>query len=327
MFTKANGLTLPAALLLSFLGTLNAANVAIAQPATPSLFINILTAGTGGVFYPLGGALSNILAAKVPGTKPSVQATKGSVDNLNLLQQRKGEIAFTQGDVLVFAWEGDAAAGFKSKVGEVRGIAAIYPSYIQIVAMKESGIRTFTDLKGRRLSVGAKRSGNELTTRLFFKAAGMTYKDLGKIAYLPFEESVDLMKNRQLDATVVTAGLGTPALREIANTFAVTFVEIPSGIVSKAGAPYTKTFVPKDTYRGQDADVQTAGLPNYLVARADLPTDFVYNMTKAIFDSTAELVAAHPAAAEIKLERALDGMPIPLHPGAAKYYKEKSLIR
>jgi TRAP transporter TAXI family solute receptor len=318
---------LPGAMLVCIVIMFNAASVAIAQPARPSLFVNILTAGTGGVFYPLGGALSNVLAAKIPGTRPSVQVTKGSVENLNLLQQGKGEIAFTQGDVLVFAWMGDAEAGFKSKVDTVRGIAAIYPSYLQIVAMKESGIKTFTDLKSKRLSVGAQRSGNELTTRLFFKAAGMTYKDLAKVAYLPFDESVDLMKNRQLDATVVTAGLGTPALREIANSFAVSFVEIPSAIVGMAGAPYIATAVPKGTYRGQDDDVQTAGLPNYIVTRANLPDDFVYNMTKAIFDSTAELVVAHPAASAIKLERALDGMPIPLHPGAAKYYKEKGLIK
>jgi TRAP transporter TAXI family solute receptor len=304
-----------------------AALSASAQTPPPTQFLNILTAGTGGVFYPLGGALSNILAAKVPGTKPSVQVTKGSVENLNLMQQRKGEIAFTQGDVLVFAWQGDTEAGFKGKVDNVRGIAALYPSYIQIVAMKESGIKTFTELRGKRLSVGAQRSGNELTTRVFFKAAGMTYKDLGKVAYLPFDESVDLMKNRQLDATVVTAGLGTPALREIANAFAISFVEIPSTIVAKAKAPYTQTLIPKETYRGQGRDVPTAGLPNYLVARSDLDADLVYNITRAIFESTAELVAAHPAAAAITMDHALDGMPIPLHPGAARFYKEKGFIK
>jgi TRAP transporter TAXI family solute receptor len=155
----------------------------------------------------------------------------------------------------------------------------------------------------------------------------MTYKDLGKVAYLPFDESVDLMKNRQLDATVVTAGLGTPALREIANAFAISFVEIPSTIVAKAKAPYTQTLIPKETYRGQGGDVPTAGLPNYLVARSDLDADLVYNITRALFESTADLVAAHPAAAAITTEHALDGMPIPLHPGAARFYREKGFIK
>lgn len=313
--------------LLSLLITVAAATVAIAQPTPTGQFINVLTAGTGGIYYPLGGALSNIFAAKIPGTKPSVQATKGSVENLNILQQGRGEIAFTLGDTLAFAWAGDADAGFKGKLDKLRGIAAIYPNYIQIVATKESGIKTITDLKGKRLSAGAPKSGTELNARKLLAAAGMTYKDLGKVEYLSFEESVDLMKNRQLDATLQSVGLGAPTLRNIANAFSIVVVEVPAEVVAKAGAPYTKGIIPKDTYRGQDADVQTATVPNYLVTRADLSAELVYNMTKVVFDSTAELIAAHPAAAGIKLERALDGMPIPLHPGAQKFFKEKGLVK
>ncbi len=304
-----------------------AATVAVAQPAAPGQFINILTAGTGGIYYPLGGALSNIFAAKIPGTRPSVQATKGSVENLNILQQGRGEIAFTLGDTLALAWAGSEDAGFKSKLDKLRGIAAIYPNYIQIVASKESGIKTLTDLKGKRVSVGAAKSGTELNARKLLAAAGITYKDLAKVEYLPFEESVDLMRNRQLDATLQSAGLGVPALRNFANAFSVTVVEVPAAAVAKAGAPYTKGVIPKDTYKGQDADVQTATIPNYLVTRADLPVDLIYNMTKAVFESTAELAAAHSAAAGINLQRALDGMPVTLHPGAAKYFKEKGLVK
>ena len=326
MITRKFFLMLMGATLLSILGMLAVAP-AVAQPAAPNQFINVLTGGTGGVYYPLGGALSNVFAAKIPRTKPSVQATKGSVENLNLLQQGKGEIAFTLGDSLAFAWAGDADAGFKSKLDKLRGIAAIYPNYIQIVATKESGIKTLADLKGKRLSVGAPKSGTELNARKLLGAAGITYKELGKVEYLPFEESVDLMRNRQLDATLQSGGLGIPALRNIANAFSVVIVEVPSGIVNKVGVPYTKGVIPKDTYKGQDADVQAATVLNYFVTRADVPADLVYNMTKAIFESAAELVAAHPAAGGIKLERALDGMPVPLHPGAQKYYKEKGLIK
>lgn len=326
MITRKFFLMLMGATLLSVLGMLAVAP-AVAQPAAPNQFINVLTGGTGGVYYPLGGALSNVFAAKIPRTKPSVQATKGSVENLNLLQQGKGEIAFTLGDSLAFAWAGDADAGFKSKLDKLRGIAAIYPNYIQIVATKESGIKTLADLKGKRLSVGAPKSGTELNARKLLGAAGITYKELGKVEYLPFEESVDLMRNRQLDATLQSGGLGIPALRNIANAFSVVIVEVPSGIVNKVGVPYTKGVIPKDTYKGQDADVQAVTVLNYFVTRADVPADLVYNMTKAIFESAAELVAAHPAAGGIKLERALDGMPVPLHPGAQKYYKEKGLIK
>jgi TRAP transporter TAXI family solute receptor len=311
--------------ILICLGLTIAAVAAIAQSAPQ--FINILTAGTGGVFYPLGGRLSSILAARIPGSKPSVQSTKGSVENLNLMQQRRGEIAFVQGDALASAWVGDAEAGFKIKVDKVRGVAAIYPSYIHIMALKESGIKTIADLRGKRLSVGASRSGTELDTRKLLAAAGIAYKDLGEAVYLPFEESVDLMKNRQLDATLQVGGLGIPALREIASAFSVVLVEVPPEVVAKAGVPYATGIIPKGTYQGQETDVRTATLLNYIVARADLPTDLVYEITSAIFDSTRELAAAHPAANDIKLEHALDGMPIPLHPGAEKYFKEKGLIK
>jgi TRAP transporter TAXI family solute receptor len=256
-----------------------------------------------------------------------VQATKGSVENLHILQQGRGELAFTLGDTLALGWAGQADAGFKSKLDKLRGIAAIYPNYIQIVAVQESGIRTFADLKGKRLSVGAPRSGTELNARKLLAAAGISYKDLRKIEYLPFEESVDLMKNRQLDATLQSAGLGVPALRNLANAFSVVVVEIPAAVVAKAGPPYTTGIIPKDTYRGQDTDVRTATVPNYLVTRSGLEADLVYDMTKAIFASVDELVATHPAAAGIKLERALDGMPIPLHQGAQKFFREKGLMK
>ena len=327
MVTRKGILMLSSSKLLSALVMSAAATVAVAQPAAPGQFINILTAGTGGIYYPLGGALSNIFAAKIPGTRPSVQATKGSVENLNILQQGRGEIAFTLGDTLALAWAGSEEAGFKSKLDKLRGIAAIYPNYIQIVASKESGIKTLTDLKGKRVSVGAAKSGTELNARKLLAAAGITYKDLAKVEYLPFEESVDLMRNRQLDATLQSAGLGVPALRNFANAFAVIVVEVPAAAVAKAGAPYTKSVVPKDTYKGQDTDVQTATIPNYLVTRADLSADLVYNMTKAVFESAAELTVAHSAAAGINLQRALDGMPVPLHPGAQKYFKEKGMIK
>jgi len=313
--------------LLAGLIVVNTAVSVIGQPATSSQFINILTSGIGSVYYPLGGALSDIFAAKIPGTRPSVQATKGSVENLNLLQQgRRCEIAFAQGNSLAFAWAGDAEAGFKSKLDKLRGIAAIYPSYIQIVATRESGIKTLADLKGQRVSLNAQGSGTELSTRQVFRAADITYNEFAKIVYLPYEVSVDLMRNRELDATFVLSGLGTPAIRGLANSFSINVVEIPGWVVDKAGAPFVKGIIPKDTYRGQGADVQTATILNYLVTRADLSADIVYNMTKAVFDSTAELTAAHSAAADIKLERALDGMPVPLHSGAERFFEEKGLM-
>ena len=290
-------------------------------------FINVLTGGTSGVYYPLGVALSKIYTDKMPGSRPSVQATKGSVENLILLQQGKGEIAFTLGDALAFGWAGDTEAGFKGKLDKLRGIAAIYPNYIQVVASKESGIRTLADLKGKRLSVGAPKSGTELNARAVLTAAGLKYADLSKIEYLPFAESVELMKNRQLDATLQSAGLGVAAIRDLASSVDITVVEIPAALVDKIGAPYVKATIPAKTYTGQDADVAAAAVGNYLVTRSDLSEALVYAMTKAMFESLPDLVASHQAAKAISLEHALDGMPVPLHPGAEKYFREKGLIK
>src|ERR1700709_1179966 len=178
-------------------------------------FINVLTGGTSGVYYPLGVAIGKIYSDKIPNVKTQVQATKASVENLILLEQGRGEIAFALGDSLKAAWEGDTEAGFKIKLEKLRTIGAIYPNYIQIVATAESGIKTLADLKGKSLSVGAPKSGTELNSRAILTAAGLSYRDIGKVEYLPFAESVDLMKNRQLDATLQSAGIGGASIKEL----------------------------------------------------------------------------------------------------------------
>jgi TRAP transporter TAXI family solute receptor len=288
-------------------------------------FINILTGGTGGVYYPLGVAMSKIYAEKIKDSKPSVQSTKASVENLNLIQSGRGEIAFTLGDTLADAWKGNAEVGFKKKLDKLRTVAAIYPNYIQIAALKSANIKTLTDLKGKRLAVGAPKSGTELNARAVLGGAGMTYKDLGKVEYLPFNESVELMKNRQLDATLISAGLGVSAIRDLCASVDCVIVAIPKSVVEKVGTPYQTGVIPAGTYNGQDADVEVATVQNYLVTRSDLKDDVVYEMTKTFFDNLPALQAAHAAAKSIKLDQAAKSPPVPLHPGAAKYYKEKGI--
>src|SRR5690606_14221372 len=165
-----------------------------ALPAHAAKFINVLTGGTSGVYYPLGVALSQIYGKALPDAKVSVQATKASAENLNLLQSGRGEIAFTLGDALSDAWRGNKEAGFAQPLNKLRAIAGIYPNYIQIVAAADSGIKTLADLKGKRVSVGAPKSGTELNARAVFKAAGLSYDDFSRVEYLPFGESVELIK-------------------------------------------------------------------------------------------------------------------------------------
>jgi TRAP transporter TAXI family solute receptor len=307
-----------------------AAAAAVVLPAPSAMaqgFINVLTGGTSGVYYPLGVAIGKIFSDKIPNVKTQVQATKASVENLVLLQRGSGELAFTLGDSLKAAWDGDEEAGFKTKLDKLRTIGAIYPNYIQIVATAESGIKTLADLKGKSLSVGAPKSGTELNSRAILSAAGMTYKDLGKVEYLPFAESVDLMKNRQLNATLQSAGLGVASLKDLSASSEISVVAVPKEIVDKIGPPFVAATIPANTYTGQDKDVPTAAVVNYLVTSSAVSDDLAYQMTKLIFESLPELANSHVAGKEIKLQTAASGSPVPLHPGAIRYYKEKGLIK
>lgn len=298
-----------------------------APAARAQAFINVLTGSTSGVYYPLGVAIGKIYSDKIPDVKTQVQATKASVENLVLLQQGRGEIAFALGDSLKAAWEGDEEAGFKSKLDKLRTIGAIYPNYIQIVATADSGIKTLADLKGKSLSVGAPKSGTELNTRAILAAAGLSYKDMGKVEYLPFAESVDLMKNRQLNATLQSAALGVASLKDLSISTEITVVSVPKAVVDKIGPPFKSVIIPANTYTGQDKDVPSAAVVNYLVTSSAVSDDLAYQMTKLIYESLPELANAHAAGREIKLENAATGSPVPLHPGAIRYYREKGLIK
>ncbi|MEX5351360.1 TAXI family TRAP transporter solute-binding subunit [Pseudomonas juntendi] len=290
-------------------------------------FINILTGGTSGVYYPIGVGISQIYGHGIEGSKVSVQATKASVENLNLLQAGRGELAFALGDSVADAWKGDAEAGFKTPLKKLRAIAGTYPNYIQVVASKESGIRSLDDLKGKRISVGAPKSGTELNARAIFKAAGLTYQDMGKVEYLPYAESVELIKNRQLDATLQSSGLWQAAIRDLAATLPVVFVPIPAQVVAKIGNDaYQQATIPAGTYDGQEAEVPTAAIINVLVTRQDVSDELAYQMTRLLFDNLPRLVNAHAAAKDIRAENAAKHLPIPLHPGAERYYKENQLL-
>lgn len=291
-------------------------------------FINVLTGGTSGVYYPLGVAYSQIIGKAMPEAKATVQVTKASAENLNLLQAGKGEVAFTLGDAFSDAWKGDAEAGFKGPLNRLRTLAAIYPNYIQIVAAADANIKSLADLKGKKVAVGAPKSGTELNARAIFKAAGLSYQDFAKVEYLPFGESVELIKNRQLDATLISAGLGVAAVRDLAAAVKITIVPIPAEVVVKIGDPaYQVGTVPANTYNNQTSEVPTVAIQNFLATHEGVPAETVYKMTKALFENLDQMVAAHGAAKAIKLENAAKAPPAPLHPGAEKYYREKGLIK
>lgn len=299
-----------------------------AQTASAATFVNVLTGGTSGVYYPLGVTLSQIYGEKIPGAKVQVQSTKASAENLNLLQGGRGEIGFSLADAVSDAWKGNAEAGFAKPLDHLRAVASVYPNYIQIVALADANIKSLADLKGKRISVGAPRSGTEINARAILKAAGLSYSDFSKVEYLPFGESVELMKNRQIDVTLQSAGLGVAALRDLSSAVKVNFVPIPAEVVAKVGdAAYRPALIPSHTYDGQDADVTTVAINNLLITNDKVPTDVVYEMTRGIFENLERLGTSHAAARQIKLENAIQGLPLPLHPGAEKYYREQGLIK
>ena len=308
------------------LGTAAVAALGV-RPAFAQQFVTILTGGTSGVYYPLGVALSQIYGKAIPDAKFTVQSTKASAENVNLLQAGRGELAFTQTDTLAQAYRGDAEVGFDSPRDKLRNVAVIYPNYIQIVASAASGIKSLADLKGKRVSVGAPKSGTELNARAVVKAAGLSYDDFAKTEYLPFAESVDLMKNNQLDATLQSAGLGVASLKDLSSSMAITVVPVPPDVVAKIGDPvYVSKVIPANTYTGQTQDVQTVATGNALATHADVPADLVYQMTKLLFENLETLAAAHAAAKQIQLGKEATASAVPLHPGAARFYKEKGLV-
>ncbi len=301
---------------------------AFISPLAAQSSIVILTGSTSGVYYPLGNAISTIFLKTIPGARPNVQVTKGSVENLKFLEDGDAELSFCLGDVLSAALKGNAEAGFRSPLTKLRGVAAIYRNYVQLVASAASGIKTLADLKGKRVSVGPKPSGTELNARAIFAAAGLSYGDFSRTDYSPFGQSVKLIEKGDLDATLQSAGLGVDSIRQLAASVPIRLLEIPKDVVVNINdATIVPSVIPARTYESQTKDVETAAILNFLVTREGVSADTVYAMTRAIFSNLTQLVQAHPAASEISLKEATVGMPLPLHPGAERYFRDMGILR
>jgi TRAP transporter TAXI family solute receptor len=279
--------------------------MALTSPVAAQPSITILTGSTSGVYYPLGNAISAIFLKTIPGARSSVQVTQGSIENLKLLEDGDGELAFSLGDSLSAAWKGNAEAGFRRPLTKLRGIAAIYRNYVQLVVSEASGIKALADLKGKRVSVGPRQSGTELNARAIFAAAGLSYRDFSRTDYLSFGQSAKLIEKGDLDATLQSAGLGVDSIRQLGTSVAINFVEIPKDVINDAAV--VPSIIPARTYEGQTKDVETAAIVNFLVTREGVSADTVYAMTRAIFSNLTQLVQTHPAASGISLKDAMVG--------------------
>ncbi|MBQ9406185.1 MAG: TAXI family TRAP transporter solute-binding subunit [Desulfovibrio sp.] len=315
---KFFSLVLTTALILS-------ASLAIAAEAKRLTFA---TGGTSGVYFPLGGAIAQVISAKSNGMLSlTAQATGASGENMRLVQAGDVDIAMVQNDVADAAFNGNAP--FREALTNVRAIARLYPEYLHVVASKDSGVKTMEDFKGKKVSVGARGSGNEVNCRQIFGAFGLNYKNVQPI-FLPYGETADQFKDRQLDGFVFTIGTPNPAIQDITTAQDVVFVPLEGSKIHEVikQFPYlVADAIPAGTYKGQVKPVPTLSVQAILVVKKDMPDDVAYTLTKTLFENLPDVAKAHNKAAEISLDHAADGVTIPFHPGAEKYFLEKGVLK
>ena len=290
--------------------------------------LTLATGGTAGTYYPLGGALAQIIGEKSGVVSITAQATGATGENLNLLGTSEVEMALVQNDLSHYAYNGlEIYEG--NKVDNFKAIARLYPEIIHVVAQGGSGIKTMGDFKGKKVSVGASGSGNEANCRQIYEFYDLTYENTTPL-FISYAETTNHFKDRQVDAFVYTTGVPSPSILEIVTMQEAVFVPIDGPTRDKIIEKYpffAPEVIPANSYQGQTEDVGTVAVQCILVVRDDIPEDIVYAMTKALFENLDTLGAAHAKGKEITLERALAGLTVPLHPGAEKYFKEVGVVK
>ena len=304
-----------------------------AEKKVEKKFINIATGGTAGTYYPLGGAMAEILNKTIPGMNASAQSTGATVANINMLKDGSVDMAIVQNDITYYAANGTEM--FKDKkVTNLKAIAALYPETVQMVTLEKSGIKSVAELKGKRVAVGAAGSGTEANARQILEAAGITYNDI-TVQYLSFGEAANALKDGNVDVGFVTAGFPTSAIQDIASQHKVRILSLSKDMIEKLTKKYPfyiEWKIPKETY-GTKADTVTAAVMNVMLVSKNLSDDVVYDILDGIYSQKGlETIGASHATAkrEIKPETALRGITgtsLKLHPGAEKYYKAKGIIK
>ena len=289
------------------------------KPASDIKLMSLLTGGTQGTYYALGGTFADFITTET-GIKTTAEVSQASAANMNALEAGKGEIAFVQTDIAYYATEGKLM--FKKKIDTIAALGALYPETVQLVTTEASGIKSYADLKGKKVSVGAPGSGTYANAEQLLEVHGLTMNDI-KVQNLDFGESTDGLQSGQIDAAFITAGTPTAAVEALNATTKVNIIGVDPG---KADALieeypyYAKDTVKAGTY-GIANDTETVSVLAMLAVKKDLPDNVVYSMTKAIYDNAGKI--SHAKGAFIKAETGLAGISIDVHPGAQKYFDEK----
>ncbi len=307
--------------------------VAVAAPVGAQVrLLSLVTGGTAGVYFPLGGAMAEIWNARVSGVRVAAQSSGASVANIQFVSRGEAHLALVQNDVAFYAHNGremfaEAGSNQPRPVAGVRGIAMLYPETIQIVTLRGKRIAGVEDLRGKRVVVGAAASGTEANARQILSVHDIFYREM-RVDFLGFGAGIDQLRDGSVDAVFITAGVPTAAVTDIASSRDVVVLPVSNEALEALRARwpfYTRHVIPADTYRGQTAPVPTVAVMAMLVARADLPEDLVYNLTKALWENLDRMRAAHARGRDLDLNKALDGMPVPVHPGADRYYRERGV--
>jgi len=296
--------------------------------AQKAVRLSIATGGTGGVYYPLGGGMANILSKYIPYMDATAEVTNASVDNCRLINSGKAELALIMADTGWDAFQGQAV--FKDGKIPLRTLAVLYPNNMHVVTVEGRGVDKVTDLKGKRVSTGAPGSGTEVMALRVLEAYGIdAEKDMKRDKLLP-TESAGAVKDRKIDAFFWVGGLPTASVTDLGATPGMKLKLIANAdavpkMREKYGPIYVKGTIPTKTYPGQDIDVPIAIVWNLLVCNENMKGDVAYDIIRTLFERKPELVAVHRDAGWLALEPQVGGSPIPFHPGAIRFFKEKGI--
>jgi hypothetical protein len=296
---------------------------------TKSVRLSIATGGTGGVYYPLGGAMAAVISKYIPNTEATAEVTAGSVDNIKLIHAGKAELALIMADVGHDALKGTERFKATGAI-PIRTVGVVYSNYMHFVALDGSGIKSVPDLKGRRISTGSPGSGTEVKTMRVLESYGIDGEKDIKRERLGVAESAGAQKDRKIDAFTWDGGLPTAAVLDLAATPGIKIKILNNAdhldkLLQKYGPVYFKLPIPKTAYPGMDADVQVVCVANLLICHEKMDAGLVYNILKVLVEHQPELVAVHKEARHFTLATAAMGSSLPFHPGAMKYFQEKGI--
>jgi TRAP transporter TAXI family solute receptor len=300
--------------------------------AAEQRFITIGTGGVTGVYYPTGGAICRLVnkGRKEHGIRCSVESTGGSVYNLNTIRAGELDMGVAQSDWQYHAYNGTSKFADQGPFKELRAVFSVHPEPFTVVARADSGIKTFEDLKGKRVNVGNPGSGQRGTMEVVMNALGWTMDDFALASELKSAEQSAALCDNKIDAMVFTVGHPSGSIKEASTSCDSVIVSVSGPAIDKLveeNAYYRKAVIPGGMYRGSDEDVETFGVGATFVSSTATPDDVVYNVVKAVFENFDDFKKLHPAFANLKKEEMVtDGLSAPLHPGAEKYYKEAGLM-